>query len=246
MSEKQKEKKQIRIRLHVYNTEIPVIIMPEEDNSRYFMVSLLIQNLYRELLMLADTHRGKLIKRIFFFCDEFGTLPPISSAEMMFSAARSRGITFVPIIQSFAQLEKNYGRDGAAIIVDNIQLTICGGLSPHSDTAERLSKSLGNATVQSGSVNRGEKQSSMSLSMISRPLLTTDEIRTLGRGIFVVEKTGGLPMISKFRLYPEWGITIGGKRKATLSSFVPVYTDFYKIRKAIVRSADLSEIMPDG
>ncbi len=31
MSEKQKEKKQIRIRLHVYNTEIPVIIMPEEE-----------------------------------------------------------------------------------------------------------------------------------------------------------------------------------------------------------------------
>ncbi len=215
------------------------IIMPEEDNSRYFMVSLLIQQLYRELLMLADRHGGRLSRRVMFFCDEFGTLPQISSAEMMFSASRSRGITLVPIIQSFAQLEKNYGREGAEIIVDNIQLTIFGGLAPHSSSTEKLSRSLGSQTVQSGTVNKGEKQGSMSLSMISRPLLTTDELLRLDKGTFVVEKTGQLPILTHFRLYKKWGITLG---KSLLSKPVhtePItYADYTDIRKQVLKYYD--------
>ena len=46
-------------------------------------------------------------------------LPKIESAEMMFSASRSRRLQIVPIIQSFAQLEKNYGKEGADVIIDN-------------------------------------------------------------------------------------------------------------------------------
>lgn len=48
---------------------------------------------------------------------------------MMFSASRSRRLQIVAIIQSLQQLEKNYGKEGAAIIVDNTQLTIFGGFA---------------------------------------------------------------------------------------------------------------------
>ena len=72
------------------------------------MVSLLIQQMYREILAVADETGGRLENRCVFFCDEYGTLPKIESAEMMFSAARSRRLQIVPIIQSFAQLERNY------------------------------------------------------------------------------------------------------------------------------------------
>ena len=58
----------------------------------------------------------------------------------LFSAGRSRKLTLVPIIQSLAQLEKNYGREGAEIIQDNVQDTIFGGFAPNSQTAEVLSK----------------------------------------------------------------------------------------------------------
>ena len=37
----------------------------------------------------------------------------------------------MPIIQSFAQLEKNYGKEGADVIIDNTQLTIFGGFAPN-------------------------------------------------------------------------------------------------------------------
>ena len=66
---------------------------------------------------------------------------------MIFSASRSRRVSIVAIIQSFAQLEKNYGKEGAAIIIDNCQDTIFGGFAPNSESAEILSKSFGNKTV---------------------------------------------------------------------------------------------------
>ena len=83
--------------------------------------------------------------------DYLSLLPKIESAEMMFSASRSRRLQIVPIIQSFAQLEKNYGKEGAEIIVDNTQDTIFGGFAPNSSSAETLSKALGSRTVMSGS-----------------------------------------------------------------------------------------------
>ena len=49
--------------------------------------------------------------------DYLSLFPKIESAEMMFSAARSRRLQIVPVIQSFAQLERNYGKESADIII---------------------------------------------------------------------------------------------------------------------------------
>ena len=183
------------------------IIMPEEDPTMFFMISLIIQQLYREILSVADEQGGKLKNRCVFFCDEFGTLPKIESAEMMFSASRSRRLQIVPIIQSFAQLDKNYGKEGAEIIVDNTQLTIFGGFAPNSSSAEVLSKAMGSRTVMSGSVSRGKDNPSESLQMMERPLMTADELKSMPKGQFVVMKTGFYPMIVHLKLFFNWGIT---------------------------------------
>ena len=182
------------------------IVMPEENPNTFFMVSLIIQQLYREILAVADENGGKLKNRCVFFCDEFGTLPKIESAEMMFSASRSRRLQIVPIIQSFAQLEQNYGKEGADVIIDNTQLTIFGGFAPNSTSAEVLSKSLGSRTVMSGSVSKSKNDPSQSLQMIERPLMTPDELKSLPKGTFVVMKTGFYPMRVKLKLFFKWGI----------------------------------------
>ncbi len=182
------------------------VIMPEENPNTFFMISLIIQQLYREILAVADENDGKLKNRCVFFCDEFGTLPKIESAEMMFSASRSRRLQIVPIIQSFAQLDKNYGKEGAEIIVDNTQITLFGGFAPNSSSAETLSKALGSRTVMSGSVSRGKNDPSQSLQMIERPLMTPDELKSMPQGQFVVMKTGVHPMRVKLKLFYKWGI----------------------------------------
>lgn len=182
------------------------IVMPEEDNSKYFMVSLILQQLYREILSVADEKGGKLDNRVMMYLDEFGTLPKIESAEMMFSASRSRKVSIVPIIQSFAQLNKNYGAEGAEIITDNTQLTIFGGFAPNSKSAEVLSKAMGSKTVMSGSVSRGKNDPSQSLQMIERALMTPDELKSMPKGQFIVMKTGHNPMKVKLKLFFKWGI----------------------------------------
>ena len=184
------------------------LILPEEDATKNFMAGLMIQTLSRELFSVADEHDGKLPNRVVFFCDELGTMPAFDILPL-FSAGRSRRLTLVPIIQSLAQLEKNYGKEGAEILTDNCQDTIFGGFAPNSQTAEVLSKALGNRTVLSGSISRGKNDPSQSLQMIERPLMTPDELKSIPKGHFIVMKTGTHPMQTRLRLFLEWGITFG-------------------------------------
>ena len=181
------------------------VVIPEEDPTKNFIASLMIQNLSRELFSVADENRGRLKNRVVIYADEFGTMPPFDVLSL-FSAGRSRGLTLVPIIQSLAQLEKNYGKEGAEIVCDNCQDTIFGGFAPQSKTAEALSSALGSRTVLSGSVSQG-KESSQSLQMIERPLMTPDELKSVPKGEFVVMKTGTHPMQTRLRLFLDWGIT---------------------------------------
>ena len=181
------------------------LIIPEEDPTKHFMAGLMIQNLSRELFSIANDNDGKLKKRVVFYCDEFGTMPPFDVLPL-FSAGRSRKLTLVPIIQSLAQLEKNYGKEGAEIIGDNCQDTIFGGFAPNSQTAETLSKALGSRTVLTGSISKGKDSNSQSLQMAERALLSPDELKNLPKGNFIVMKTGTHPMRTKLQLYFKWGI----------------------------------------
>ena len=214
------------------------IIMPEENPNTFFMISLILQQMYREILAVADENGGKLKNRCVFFCDEYGTLPKIQDAEMMFSASRSRRLQIVPIIQSFSQLDKNYGKEGAEIIVDNTQLTIFGGFAPNSTSAEALSKALGSRTVMSGSVSRGKNDPSQSLQMIERPLMTPDELKSMPKGQFVVMKTGAHPMKVKLKLFFNWGITFDDENPYTVmenANRKVVYADQKALSDAVMR-----------
>ena len=209
------------------------LILPEEDTTKHFLAGLMIQNLSRELFAVAEDNDGKLKNRVVLFCDELGTMPPFDILPL-FSAGRSRRLTLVPIIQSLAQLEKNYGKEGSEIIRDNCQDTIFGGFAPGSQTAEVLSKALGSRTVQVGSVSQSKHDPSRSLQMVERPLMTADELRSIPKGSFIVMKTGCHPMQTRLRLFLDWGITFEKKGYA-----VPAHANrkvFYAGRKDLESS----------
>lgn len=222
------------------------LVMPEEDSTKYFIISLIVQQLYREILSVADEYGGKLPNRVMMFLDEIGTIPKIESAEMMFSASRSRRVSIVAIIQSFAQLEKNYGKEGAAIITDNCQDTVFGGFAPNSESAQILSKALGSQTVMSGSVSRGKNDPSQSLQMIERPLMTPDELKSMPKGRFIVTKTGAYPMRTRLKLFLEWGITFGKPYEIEEQSARKVeYADRRKVEEEIIRRNAAFEPEPE-
>lgn len=210
------------------------LVMPEEDNTKHFLISLFIQQYYREMLSIADEHNSKLQNRVIMFLDEIGTIPKIESIEMMFSASRSRNITIVAIIQSMAQLEKNYGKEGAQIVVENCQDTLYGGFAPNSELAKTLSDSLGTRTVLSGSVSKGKKDPSQSLQMIERPLMTADELKSMPKGHFIFTKTGVKPMKTILRLFTLWKIKLDKKYEAEMRHQRTVeYADINKIESIL-------------
>ena len=222
------------------------VVIPEEDPTKNFIASLMIQNLSRELFSVADENRGRLKNRVVIYADEFGTMPPFDVLSL-FSAGRSRGLTLVPIIQSLAQLEKNYGKEGAEIVCDNCQDTIFGGFSPQSKTADALSAALGSRTVLSGSVSQG-KESSQSLQMMERALMTPDELKSIPKGEFVVMKTGTHPMRTKLRLFLDWGITFDpdGYRMPEQAARKIAYVDQSELVHSIHRSCTKNPYNMEG
>jgi len=211
------------------------LILPEEDSTKNFMAGLMIQTLSRELFAVADENGGALKNRVVFFCDELGTMPAFDILPL-FSAGRSRKLTLVPIIQSLAQLEKNYGKEGAEIITDNTQDTIFGGFAPNSQTAEVLSKALGNQTVLSGYISKG-KDTQQTIQMIQRPLMMPDELKSIPKGHFIVMKTGTHPMKTRLRLFLDWGITFGKPLEMPERAARKVE---YADKKSLVRSIEKS------
>lgn len=181
------------------------LVFPENDVTKHFMVSLFINQFYSECIEYANNHGNKLDKRTYFFLDEVGTIPKIDAASQMFSAGRSRKILQVPMIQSLAQLDKNYGKDESKIIQECCQNVMFGCLSPMSSTAKDLSQMLGTQTVQSGSVSKG-KTNSTSYQMHGKPLMSEDEITRMPKYNFIFRKTGIPPFKTKLRRSPYWGI----------------------------------------
>lgn len=186
------------------------IVLPEEDTTKYFLVSLLVQQFYRECLMYADSLGGKIPKRAIFFLDEIGTVPKIEGFDMMFSAARSRNLVFVPILQSPSQLEDKYGEKASDTINSNLACVLYGGFSPENKLASKVSKALGNVTVSTGSVSRNSFKmfdSNISTQMTGKPLISEGALNRFNTGEFIVRRSGQYPMRTKLKLFLDWGIT---------------------------------------
>ena len=125
--------------------------------------------------------------------------------------------------------------------------TIFGGFSPQSKTADALSAALGSRTVLSGSVSQG-KESSQSLQMMERALMTPDELKSIPKGEFVVMKTGTYPMRTKLRLFLDWGITFDpdGYRMPERAARKIAYVDQSELVRSIHRSCTKNPYNMEG
>lgn len=230
------------------------LVLPEEDTTKHFIASLFIQQIYRELLLVADSKGGVLDNRVMLYCDELGTMPKIEGMEAMFSAARSRKVSIVAIIQSLAQFEKTYGKEGAEIIADNCQLTVFGGFAPNSETAKRLSENLGNQTVETGSISYQQGggledmfKSTKTVQMAQRALLTTDELKNMPKGHFIVMKTGCNPFKTQLKLFLRWGVRFEEKYIVPArEQKEPKYVNKEDlIKRILIANPDIEDPLPD-
>lgn len=93
------------------------LITPDEKTTYHMLVSLFIKQSYEYLIYTATLNKlNKVENRINYILDEFSSLPAINDMPAMISAARSRDIRFLLIVQSKHQLKKRYKEEADTII----------------------------------------------------------------------------------------------------------------------------------
>jgi type IV secretion system protein VirD4 len=137
-----------------------------------------------------------------FFLDEIGNIGVISSLSIEIAILRGRGISLILGIQSFSQIYALYGEREGQIIIDNCATKIfLSGCD--TDTAERVSKSLGETTVTEFRTSEGDKGESRTPIKTQRRLLYADEIRQIDRDQQIIITSNKRPILSPRFFYTE-------------------------------------------
>lgn len=92
------------------------LITPDEKTAYHRLVSLFISQSYQQLIYSAMKTGGKVRNRINYILDEFSSLPAIGNDFANYiSAARSRNIKFLIVVQSKNQLIRRYHEEAYTI-----------------------------------------------------------------------------------------------------------------------------------
>ena len=187
---------------------VTYIILPDEKTTYYSLASLFVYQNYVSLVESADERGGELKTRVNYILDEFGNFTTIPAFSNMLTVAGGRKIRFNLFLQSFSQLDNKYGKEVAENIRDNCQTWIYLKTASN-ETASIISKKLGTYTTssysRSSSYTKNQNGSnSESMNLISRALLTEDEILRIERPYVLVIQTGLYPIITKLPDISKW------------------------------------------
>ena len=187
---------------------VTYIILPDEKTTYYPLASLFVYQNYVALVEEADLRGGELKTRVNYILDEFGNFTTIPAFGNMLTVAGGRRIRFNLFLQSFSQLDNKYGKEVSENIRDNCQTWIYLKTASN-ETANIISKKLGTYTTssysKSNSYNKYQSiNNSESMNLISRALLTEDEILRIERPYVLVIQTGLFPIITKLPDISKW------------------------------------------
>lgn len=209
------------------------IIVPDERFTRHRFVTLFITQMYKELVEKANLNLRRkqkdtaILKRnTYFILDEFGNLPKFENIEGMVTVARSRGIRFLFVLQSFSQLTAKYGKDIGDIIKTNCNVKIFIG-SDDSETRKEFSELCGQKKIKNFSVNtNAENPASSNTGASNQPLITVGMLERLNgdeKGDAIVSVRGYEPIWTVFtpsyelkKIYFKEGKADISKREAVL------------------------------
>ena len=209
------------------------VIVPDERFTRHRFVTLFITQMYKELVEKANlnsrrkqTETAILKRNTYFILDEFGNLPKFENMEGMVTVARSRGIRFLFVLQSFSQLTAKYGREVGDIVKTNCNVKIFIG-SDDPDTRKEFSELCGQKKVKNFSVNtNAESSASGNTGASNQPLITVGMLERINgdeKGDAIVSVRGYEPIWSRFtpsyeleKLYIQAGKADKRSREAVL------------------------------
>ena len=156
-------------------------IIPDNDTSFNFLVSLLYTQLFQQLFEVADKkYGGALPVHVQFLMDEFANVSLPDDFDKILSVMRSRGVSVSIILQNLAQLKALFEKQWESIVGNTDEFVYLGG--NEQATHKYVSELLGKETIDTNTYGRSTGRNgnySTNYQNTGRELMTPDEVRML-------------------------------------------------------------------
>ena len=191
-------------------------IIPDNDSSFNFLVSILYTQLFQQLFFSADhIHGGALPIPVHFLMDEFANVSLPDDFDKILSVMRSRGVFVSIILQNLAQLKALFEKQWESIVGNCDEFLYLGG--NEQSTHKYVSELLGKETIDTNTYGKSSGRSgnySTNYQISGRELLTPDEVRMLDNRYAILFIRGELPVMDlKYDIlkHPAVDLTADGK-----------------------------------
>ena len=156
-------------------------LIPDNDTSFNFLVSILYTQLFQQLFYTADRkYGGSLPVHVHFCMDEFSNVSLPDDFDKILSVMRSRGVSVSIILQNMAQLKALFEKQWESIVGNCDEFLYLGG--NEQSTHKYVSELLGKATIDTNTYGKSSGRSgsySTNYQTAGRELMTPDEVRML-------------------------------------------------------------------
>ena len=156
-------------------------LIPDNDTSFNFLVSILYTQLFQQLFYTADRkYGGSLPVHVHFCMDEFSNVSLPDDFDKILSVMRSRGVSVSIILQNMAQFKALFEKQWESIVGNCDGFLYLGG--NEQSTHKYVSELLGKATIDTNTYGKSSGRSgsySTNYQTAGRELMTPDEVRML-------------------------------------------------------------------
>ena len=191
-------------------------IIPDNDTSFNFLVSILYTQLFQQLFYSADqVHGGSLPVPVHFLMDEFANVSLPDDFDKILSVMRSRGVFVSIILQNLAQLKALFEKQWESIVGNCDEFLYLGG--NEQSTHKYVSEMLGKETIDTNTYGKSEGRNgnySTNYQISGRELMTPDEVRLLDNDYAILFIRGEPAIIDlKYDIlkHPNVDLTADGK-----------------------------------
>lgn len=190
-------------------------VIPDNDTSYNFLVSILYTQLFQQLFSLADNkYKGSLPVHVHFLMDEFANVSLPDDFDKILSVMRSRNVSVSIILQNLAQLKALYEKQWESIVGNCDEFLYLGG--NEQSTHKYVSELLGKETIDTNTYGQSKGRNgsyTTNWQVSGRELMTPDEVRMLDNSQALLFMRGERPMMdAKYDLakHPNVRLTTEG------------------------------------
>ena len=174
-------------------------LIPDNDTSFNFLVSILYTQLFQQLFYLADhKYGGSLPVPVHFLMDEFANVRLPDDFDKILSVMRSRRVFVSIILQNLAQLKTLFEKQWESIVGNCDEFLYLGG--NEQSTHKYVSELLGKATIDTNTYGKSSGRNgnySTNYQISGRELMTPDEVRMLDNRCALLFIRGELPIMDE-------------------------------------------------